>query len=539
MNDRIWYSAGSPPAGVEGGYHVITNSDARLEVFALGHDGALWWAFQNAQVDGGFAGNLSVWFSLGKPQPIRSFSPLAVGVNGDGRVEVFILSLDASLTPTGFWHIAQEQPGTTTVSGWGGWEQLPAPPTGPRPLDPDRRPSVGKDPSLVVARDSDLTLEVFAFGTTAYNISQSAPGVWSPVPQWQGLLTFDSAAGYPGPPAPLTRFAVVGRNLDGRLEAIAVGAVTVQLPHGDGALVVWHCSQLSADDPMWTDWSIITEASPFVYPTSVAANIDGRLDVFFGTAGGGVFHMEQLNPAGVLPPSWSDVQDLGSPTGSYSQDTPLMFPAVALNPYTGLLEAFAVGTDLALWHATQATADPLGGWGHWESFGSPPYPVPGGAAQKLASQYPLSLAVDAADRVWVFARAAQSEDCYFTPIRFTMPTPKNISIEVTPHWNCGVAENYTITVLDYSSRTPISGALVSLTSGDGTGQPKSKERHGTTNASGSIGFQNVVLKDWKVKIPQKQGAPDWVEKQPQLQVSARGYPIFTTAVDCPPLTPDV
>jgi hypothetical protein len=119
-----------------------------------------------------------------------------------------------------------------------------------------------------------------------------------------------------------------------------------------------------------------------------------------------------------------------------------------------------------------------------------------------------------------------------------IPIPKYISIEVTPHWNCGVAENYTITVLDFGNRTPISGALVSLTSGDGTGEPKSKERHGTTNASGSIGFQNVVLKDWKVKIPQKRGAPDWVENQPLLQVSARGYDTFKTAVDCPPLTPD-
>jgi hypothetical protein len=249
--------------------------------------------------------------------------------------------------------------------------------------------------------------------------------------------------------------------------------------------------------------------------------------------------MEQLNPAGVSwePPSWSNVQDLGSPTGSYGVESPLPpLPAVALNPYTGLLEAFVVGNDLALWHATQATPDPLGGWGVWESFGSPP--SPGTAVIKLAPQYPLSLAVDAADRIWVFARAAQYDGCYFTPNRFTMPILKKISIEVTPQWNCGVAENYTITVLDFGNRTPISGALVSLTSGDGTGQQKSKERHGTTNASGSIEFRDVVLKDWKVKIPQKRGAPDWVESQPLLQVSARGYDTFTTAVDCPPLTPD-
>ena len=61
--------------------------------------------------------------------------------------------------------------------------------------------------------------------------------------------------------------------------------------------------------------------------------------------------MEQLNPAGVSwePPSWSNVQDLGSPTGSYGVESPLPpLPAVALNPYTGLLEAFVVGNDLAL-----------------------------------------------------------------------------------------------------------------------------------------------------------------------------------------------
>ena len=62
MNDRIWYFAGSPPAHVERGYYVVTNSDARLEVFAFGSDRTLWWAFQDAQVDGGFVGNLSGWF---------------------------------------------------------------------------------------------------------------------------------------------------------------------------------------------------------------------------------------------------------------------------------------------------------------------------------------------------------------------------------------------------------------------------------------------------------------------------------------------
>jgi len=126
----------------------------------------------------------------------------------------------------------------------------------------------------------------------------------------------------------------------------------------------------------------------------------------------------------------------------------------------------------------------------------------------------------------------------FGPGIEAIPIPKYISIEATPQWNCGVAENYTITVRDSADRSPIPGALVSLTSGDGTGGSKSSKRDGTTDANGRTQFRDVVLKDWVVQMPQKESSPENVEFQPFVQVSARGYTPFTAGIDCPPLTGD-
>jgi hypothetical protein len=115
-----------------------------------------------------------------------------------------------------------------------------------------------------------------------------------------------------------------------------------------------------------------------------------------------------------------------------------------------------------------------------------------------------------------------------------IPIPKYISIEVTPQWNCGVTENYTITVRDSADRSPIPCALVSLTYGEGGSE--SFKRHGTTDANGRTEFRDLALQDWVIRIPQKHGAPDDVEYQPLIEVSAAGFSTFTKGIDCPPLT---
>jgi hypothetical protein len=70
----------------------------RIEVLALGDDGALWHAWQIDQ-----APNWSPWESLGSPPvKIREADHLTIGTNQDGRLEVFLVGQDGAV-----WHIWQ------------------------------------------------------------------------------------------------------------------------------------------------------------------------------------------------------------------------------------------------------------------------------------------------------------------------------------------------------------------------------------------------------------------------------------------------
>jgi hypothetical protein len=83
---------------------VASNSDGRLEIFATDVVGALWHNFQVAD-----QGSWSGWNSLGIAPGTSGMSPrTAVGVNGDGRLEVFSIAAQTLLhawqrTPGGTW----------------------------------------------------------------------------------------------------------------------------------------------------------------------------------------------------------------------------------------------------------------------------------------------------------------------------------------------------------------------------------------------------------------------------------------------------
>jgi hypothetical protein len=74
------------------------NFQDRLEVVALGEDGALWHAWQ---ID--VAPFWSKWESLGRPAAgIQAKDHLTIGTNQDGRLEVFVADQDGAI-----WHIWQ------------------------------------------------------------------------------------------------------------------------------------------------------------------------------------------------------------------------------------------------------------------------------------------------------------------------------------------------------------------------------------------------------------------------------------------------
>jgi GH25 family lysozyme M1 (1,4-beta-N-acetylmuramidase) len=93
----------------------------------------------------------------------------------------------------------------------------------------------------------------------------------------------------------------------------------------------------------------------------VAANADGRLEVFRLDRSGGLHHRWQTEPSG----TWSGWAPLGG------QD--LRRTAVGRNA-DGRLEAFATGGDGVLYHLWQT--EPGGGWSGWASLGGAELGVP-------------------------------------------------------------------------------------------------------------------------------------------------------------------
>jgi hypothetical protein len=90
---------GNPPPGGIGNFTFGQNPDGRIQIFAIGPDGAMWRIAQ----DPGSATGWGAWMSLGVPQIYR-ITQIAVGQNQDGRLEVFVLDTNHSLS-----HIWEQQ----------------------------------------------------------------------------------------------------------------------------------------------------------------------------------------------------------------------------------------------------------------------------------------------------------------------------------------------------------------------------------------------------------------------------------------------
>ncbi len=118
---------------------LVSNFDQRLEIFVTGSDHALWHCWQLAPDDGSWAD----WESLGLPggPADGTLGPLAVTINGDGRLEAFTTGINGEVH-----HRAQEQAGS---SAWSRWQSLGHP---GGQLAGSR---------LAVAQNQDLRLELF------------------------------------------------------------------------------------------------------------------------------------------------------------------------------------------------------------------------------------------------------------------------------------------------------------------------------------------------------------------------------------------
>jgi hypothetical protein len=293
------------------------NADGRMEVFALNWDGKcqrFWQEKENGPLTGGVDIGAAGW------------EQIAMERNLDGRLELF------ALVAGNVYHLWQTVPN-------GSWS----------PSAPFGTVGVGQ---MAVARNADGRIEVFCLISGGiWHFWQLEPGKWGSSSQPFGTRD-------------VSQMSVAG-NADGRLEVFC-------LINGD----IWHFWQLEPGK-----WGSPSQAfgTRDVSQMAVASNADGRLEVFC-LIGGDIWHFWQLDPG-----KW------GSPSQAFgTRDVSQM--AVARNA-DGRLEVFCVAGD-ELWRFFQKT--PGGAWTSSLQF---PDPDPRPILQLSAGPDHINLG-EAAELVW-------------------------------------------------------------------------------------------------------------------------------------------
>ncbi len=300
-----------------------------LYIAVSGHDGAVWYARQEAQ---GHPEWLD-WESLGRPggQPVitgttEAAAPDAspvIALNADKTLGVFVVRKDLSV-----W-CRQENPGS---GGWGNWV----------PLGRPSGPHDGTLGPLTATANADGRVELFTTdsnGVVRHSWHVEPNGSWS---RWGAMgLPSGQHAG---------RELVTVRNNDGRLEVFAIGTA-------DGA--VWHRRQ-SQPGGGWDDWASLGHQGRGFAEVTVAPGADDRLVLFATEQPGpptpfsatGLWQRAQLTPGGDWSP-WQDRSDLLN-TGP---DTPIEGPVLVLGEqnWLRLLTRASGGADI--YEAIQVKAD--------------------------------------------------------------------------------------------------------------------------------------------------------------------------------------
>jgi hypothetical protein len=287
---------------------VASNKDLRLQVFAVGSDGAVWTSWENS-----LGGSFHDWASLGSVDA----ACLAVGQNLDGRLEVFAID-----TAWHLFHAWQSSPN----GGWSGFSPMNV--------------EIGC-PS--VARNKDGRLEVFGLDAAAAGVThvwQTSPGgTWSAPDFMPAVQSPD-----------ILRGLAAAANQDGRIEVFFTA--------NDSGL--YHAYQTSPG-AAFGSFTKLASLLPVASTPAVGQNQDGRLEVFVtanqGASAGSVYHLWQTAPNS----GWSSLTSMGG--------TVRGMPTVGQNS-DGRLEVFARQSDGQIAHAWQVAAN--GGWSGWFPMGGAP-----------------------------------------------------------------------------------------------------------------------------------------------------------------------
>jgi hypothetical protein len=228
----------------------------KLQFFGIKAGGAIAHLQQERTWTGRWPGT---WTDL--PGEFVSHGGLAVLRNADNTLEIF------SNGPEGFvYHNRQLLPGRDLSQNWSGWSAM-----GTEHIS-----------HLVSANNADgsaVLLGIGANGNVWVN-SESAPGIG-----WSGWKDIGGKGLQPG--------FVAGQNSNGLLELIGADA--------QGS--VWRCRQV--EDYTWSNWTRLSgEVGPHF---SIARNLDGRLEAFAIGKNHHLLHVAQIIPGG----EWGRWSDLG------------------------------------------------------------------------------------------------------------------------------------------------------------------------------------------------------------------------------------
>jgi hypothetical protein len=277
---------------------VGTNADGRLEVFGRSPDADhhvvhIW----QTSPGGGWASGGFVTIGA-NPASVAFETDPVVGINQDGRLEVFIVDDKTGSGTNAVWHKYQAAPN----SGWVDWLSLDGAML--------TSGSIGCGNSgIAVGSNADGRLEVFGRDNTDPNHAivhryQTAPNSgWSA--GFVVLATQPAGQFSDGDP-------VVGRNLDGRLEVFIIASNT---DNCGCAADVWHVWQNAPN----SGWSSYLDMGGGVFGAlDVISNQDGRLEIFDqgdDFHGSSMFHNWQTPSPGS---GWYGFSSLGGEPADYN-----------------------------------------------------------------------------------------------------------------------------------------------------------------------------------------------------------------------------
>ncbi|EEF58362.1 N-acetylmuramyl-L-alanine amidase, negative regulator of AmpC, AmpD [Pedosphaera parvula Ellin514] len=239
----------------------------------------------------------------------------ALGINSDGRQEIFVVNKSGALT-----HSYQ-----TTINGtWSGFVSLGG--------------SYAQNCQPKVLRNNDGRLEVFAINSSG-QLSHASEQTAGSSTSWSAFSTFSSS---------LTQQVKVGGgvNADGTLAVFVVGT--------DSTLYEMHQTTPGGS---WSSWTGLSGTWSEDCDIANGNDLDGRQEVLLIDKTG---HVNTFYQTAVNGSFSSSSASLG---GTFAQNARM---SMARNS-DGRLEAFVIGSGGALYHAYQTAAN--GSWSSWTSLG--------------------------------------------------------------------------------------------------------------------------------------------------------------------------